>query len=787
MTDAVERDRSSIHVLFGSHGHVVAEIVRRTPPSSPIAWLEGSPAEASAWEGTRQLTARAAELLEPCMFEHLVARHRPILALLYPEATIALTKQERAGRDVLRADSRSLYTHSAVSWQPLIQAAAALIADTLEEMHAVAAVPELASLDVQTRHALVEAFRTHGERLADLYIGHDPALARDPLVVWGVPVTWDVARIQLQLRDYQLGPRSEVLWLQGDDDATVPPGPTNAWSHRSPDATALLALAALTPPPSRTALDECVFALRWAASVYAFPAAFRIGVLLEPYRHLLDPAAQAEHAALTAIAATNTHFKDVPTPGFDDLLYAMYERAIELAPDAVAMAALSVRLAFAGVDREAPAVDAYIERARSSVQSTTDDLWATYHGAWLAVAQALHELHQRKLAAADGFAQTACVQFASAVDQATAAWPALAVDGLRREASCGRFLVLSHGAIRAGGVDDELASRWLAQAEQERSQVPVVALFEVFHWVLLRHRDDDRTLIYERCLVGIQDAERCWESRSWYFYRSIAADCAYRIGRRHEAAEHCRKLLRLSANTPGNSLTSWAGDIRPLALRVFLRAGDHASFLELAQRWLTDPPGPGPAEVRAQLAYAHAMRGEPASARAAIELAIDEAIAGGDHVTMLRVATLTVQVMVLLDDRAESLRALDSAWDLAEDEPGRFAEAVPPPDRLRLCVVQSRIVGATSALLSRACALLPSCMVEAESWWDVTELLEQLVGWHQRGGALLPDMRAGLSSVQCLASNRADWRAFLDRLTLDLETETRMEPDQRPRSAPRTH
>lgn len=779
MTDAV--DRAPIHVLFGSHGRVVAEIMRRTPSSSPIAWLMGNPAEASAWEGTRQLTAQAAELLEPGAFEHLLARHRAVLALLYPEVTITLTEQDRAVRDGLGADPRSLYTHSAVSWQPLIQAAATLIADALAAMNAVAAVPELARVDVQTRHALVEAFRAHGGRLAGLHVGHDPALADDPLVVWGVPVTWEVARIQLQLCDYQLGPCCEVLWLQGDGAAAVPLGPVNAWSGRPPDATALVALAAPTPP-SRTALDACVFALRWAASVYAFQVAFRLGVLLEPHRPLLDPAARAEHATLTAIAATNSHFVDVPTPGFDDLLYATYERAIELAPDAVAMAALSVRLAFAGVDRGAPAVKRYIDRARSSVQALADEPWASYHGAWLSIAQALHELHLRDLAAADGFAQAACAQFASAVDRAAAMWPAPQADRLRREASCGRFLVLSHCAIHAGGVDDERASRWLAQAEQERAHVPTMALFEVSHWVLLRHRDDDRMLIYERCVMGIRDAERCWESRSWCLYQGIAADCAYRIGRDHEAAEHCRELLRLSANNPGNPLISWAGDIRPLALRVFLRTSDHPAFVELAQRCLTDPQGPAPAEVRAQIAYAHAMRGEPANARAAIDLAIDEAIAGGDRVTMLRVATLAVQIMVVLDDRVEALHALDSAWDLAEDEPGQFAEAVPPSDLLRLCVVQSRIGGATSALLSRACGLLPSSLADAESWWDITELLAVIVDWHQCGGALSPDMRAGLSSVRRLASNRADWRAALHRLTMDLAAESALETGAPPRT-----
>ncbi|HEX4418852.1 MAG TPA: hypothetical protein VH165_13165 [Kofleriaceae bacterium] len=57
--------------------------------------------------------------------------------------------------------------------------------------------------------------------------------------------------------------------------------------------------------------------------MYAFGAAFWIGVLLDTHRERLDRAAQAEHAALTVIAATNTHFVDTATFGFDAPLYAM--------------------------------------------------------------------------------------------------------------------------------------------------------------------------------------------------------------------------------------------------------------------------------------------------------------------------------------------------------------------------------------------------------------------------------------------------------------------------------
>lgn len=771
MRDAAPRDRAAIHVWFGRHGRVVAEIVRQTArsgPSSPIAWLGRAP-DAGAWEGTRQLTARAAELLAPAAFDDLRARHRPVLALLYPEAGLALTAPERAARDALCADPRSLSTHSAGSWLPLIQAAAALIADALAATRAVAAVPELAWLDAQTRHALVEAFRVHGERLAGLHVGHDPAQTSEPVRVWGVPVTWDAARIQLQLCDYQLAPRSEVRWLDGradgdgDDDDGIPPALVNAWSGRSPDAIALATLAG-SAPPSSAALDDGVRALRWASRAHAFRAAFRIGALLEPHRHRLDPAAQAEHAALTAIAATSTHFVDVATPGFDDQLYAMHERAIALAPDAMSHAALSVRLAFAGVDRSAPAVDAYLARAGASVQAVADGPWARYLAAWNSVVQALHALHRHDLTAADGCAQAACAQFTAAAERAAAAWPAPEADRMQREAACGRFLVLSHAAIHAGGTDDDRASRWRAQAEHERASVPVVALFEVFHWVLLRQRDDDRAAIYERCLVGLRDAERCWEARSWWLYHAIAADCAYRTGRSREAAAHCRPLLAMTARNPANPLLAWAGDVRPLALRALLRSGDHAAFHALAQRCLADPAGPPPAELRAQIAAAHAACGEPASARDALERAVDDAVAGGDRAAMLRVATLAAQVMARLDDRAEALRALGSAWDLAEDEPGQFADPIAAPDRLRLCVLQARLAGPTGALLSRACAALPASLADAESWWDVAELLDLLAGWLPHDGPPSPEIEAGLATVRRLAPQRADWRAALDRL-----------------------
>jgi hypothetical protein len=726
----------------------------------------------------RQLMACAADLVERSAFDRIIARNRPVIAMLYPEQPIALTADERASSMAVRADLQSHYTHSTASWRPLIEIAAVLIADVVEMTGAVISVPELANLDPQTAYALIEAARTHRQRLSSLYVGHDPAFARSPTWVWGVPVSWRLEQIRAQLCDYQLCPRSREVWLHDPGEATsVPPVPENAWNTRSPDAIALATLAALseTQPVAPAVLDDCVSALRWATEVYAFAQAFQIGALLEPYRERLDRAAQANHAWLTAVAATNAHFVDTATPGFDEPLYAMYERALALCSDPVMHASLSTRLAFAAVERGGGKVGAYLERATALVHGLEAPLAASYYRAWLAIAHALDRIHDADLLAADHHAQIACTMFTQAAVLAGTTLPRPQAERLQREASCARFMVMAHCATHAAGIDDTLAARWLAQAEAEQTtpvghvdvehaehtRVSALAVlrFEVFHWVLLRQSDDDWRLVYERCRVGIHDAEHYWDARSWYLYHAVAAECAYRMGLSADAAVHCRRLLAAGAfGSPGIALV---GDIRPLALRVLLRVGDHAAVLALVERWQADPTSPPSAESRALTAGAYAVLGERSSAMAALGVAIEDAVELGEHVAMLRVATMVVQVLIQLNDRDEAIRALDNVWELAEDEPGQFSGAISPSDCLRLCTLHVQLIGMTGVLLVRALALLPQCLSDAESWWDITTLLDQLVCWYRRGGQLPPEAIAALTIVRRFARDRTEWQARL--------------------------
>lgn len=743
-------------MIYGSSGPVVEEIAREVPVSARIVWLTGEPVAPPAWQGTRQLIAFAADVLARGAFDALLARHRPAVAALYPERAIELSGDERSA--VLHADPRSLHTHSMASWQPLLQAVAALVADALEATGATVAVPELARLDAATSHALVEVFRCHGERLAGLRLGHDLAWATEPILVWGVPVTCSIAQVRRQLANYQLAPLVEVVQVVGTDEAVVPSGPVNDWSGPTPDAIALGMLDEAAPR-SPAALAACVRAQRWASEVYAFGAAFRIGALLEPQRAQLDRAAQAEHAALTAVAATNTCFVDTATPGFDEPLYAMYELAIELATDPIAVAALAVRLAFARVDRAAPEVERYLARASASVGVLADALWAQYYGAWLEIARALHELHRRDLAAVDRAAREACAGLDAAVAAATAAWPPPQSERFAREAAYARFLVLSHGAAYAADKDDARAARWLAHAERESARGAAFALYEVFHWVLIRQREVDWQVLHARCLAGIRDAERDWQAANACIYRAVAADCAYRCGRVAEAVTHYRRLLAL--DVPGNPAVAWVGDIRARALRAFLRAGDGAACAALGARLVAEP---APVEIRGLVARALAAQGDQAGAIAAVERAIDEAVDEGAHVTMLRVALIAAQVMSALDDRAELSRALDTAWELATDSSGAWSEVASPADRLHLCVLQAHASGATKDLLARACAELPASLSDAESWWDIAELLDVIAAWQAPGAALPAEIYSELSVVRLSARYRADWQATLAKL-----------------------
>jgi hypothetical protein len=621
-------------------------------------------------------------------------------------------------------------------------------------------VPELADLDATTGHALLAAWRTHRRRLCGLWIGHEPALVRPAELAWGVPVCWTIAQVRAQLCDYQLAPGCRVTWLAAHGPtAPIPP----AAASPGPDAHALAVLDATIPPrldaraeldaapgPAADALAGCIAAMRWAIEAFAFGAAFRIGARLEDHRDRLDRAGQAAHAQLTAIAATCAHFVDTATPGFDERLDAMYARAIELAGDPVDAAALVVRRAFAAVERGGANPASHLDAAAARLAQVSDDQGGSYHAAWLAVARALHQLHDAPRAVAARVVEQAC----ATIDQADRHAAAAGVPAHRRDLASARFVILAHAAREAAPGDPDRAARWLAQAARDRAHLPVVHRFEVLHWVLLPQRDDDRAVIYERCVEGIRDAERCWEARAWYLYRALAADSAYRLGRLVDATVHVRALLAIARfGHPGIALV---GDLDALARRVLFRAGAVAELAAVTGAAASE------AEAQALIARVAAGRGDPTAADAAIEQAIERAVTCGAQAAMCRVAVIAVQVMHALGRGAEACAALDSAWQLAEDEPGAWSAAVAPSDCLRLCLAEAALRGAPAALVERALAVLPACMADADSWWDVDDVLDLLIA---RPEAAASDLaRAGLAVVRRLARNRTTWRARLAAL-----------------------
>jgi tetratricopeptide (TPR) repeat protein len=753
----VEPSRA-IFMLYGASGPVTAWI-EHAAATARVAWLGGESVEPPAWHGARQLIAFAADALAEDAFAAVIARHRPIVAALYPERANepALSDDEHAVRAALAADPRSLHTHSAASRHPLVLAIAALLADAIAATGAIVAVPALAWLDALTARTLIEVFRGHGDRLAGLYVGHDLAAAIAPILVWGQPVTWTAAYVRAQLADFQLAPRVEVVHVSGAGEARWPTGPTNAWSAPTLEAIALAILARSSASADELAL--CVRAQRWASEVYACSAAFRIGVLLEPFAARLDRAAHAEHAALTAVAATNTHFVDVATPGFDGPLYAMYERALALTRDPIAAAALAVRCAFAGVDRAADDVEPFLARAAASVAAVHAAPWADYFAAWLDIAHAVHALHRHDLVAADRATRAACAALDRAVVAVTAAWPSVHAERLAREAAYARFLVLSHDASAAIGEDDARAARWLAEAEAEAAHGAELARYEVFHWVLIEDQHD-WPLHYARCLAGIRDAERDWQAVHACVYRAAAADGAYRLGRLDDAVAHYQRLLTF--DTDVNPAVDWLREVRPRALRAFIRAGDRAACLALARRMLTEPgASSSSADV---IAHALAMCGERAEAIALLEQAIDAAVDAGEHVAMLRVAIVAAQVMRALADRDELGRALDTAWGLAIEDDGTWAAVTPADARLRLCLLQAHATSATVDLLARACAALPACVADVESGWDIAELLALIAAWRAPDAALPTEIATDLCVLQAHAHARADWQAGLSAI-----------------------
>jgi hypothetical protein len=758
---AADVTRAWIHVMYGARGRVVAEVSRLASTRSPIAWLDGDAEAPHAWQGLRQLAACAADVAGPAALAKVTARHRHVLAILYPEMRADLDDDEAARSRALCADQRSHYTYSWASLQPLIQAAASLVVDLLVLTSAVVSVPELADLDALSRFALFEAFRVHGGRLIGLCVGHDPALARPPELQWGVPVNGGIAPVRGQLCDYQLSPDCRISWLAELGPSRASPGvPMNVWSAASPDASARGVLGAQSAAQAQ--LEHCMFAMRWAFESYAFEQVFRLGLLLEPHRLRLAPEMQAEHASLTATAASNVNFVDRPTPGFDETLFAMYERAIALCADPDAAASLATRLAFAAVDRRGARVDERLERATVMVARLDDSVWTSYLGAWLAVSLALHELHREDLAAAYSYQRRASAALERAVVLGIRALSRPLADRLQYEASCVRFMILAHCAVHAAGLDDRMAAQWLAETEEARSGVPSFLMFEIFHWALLPQRDEDRRCVYERCCAGIHDAEGLWNARSWYFYVALAADSMYRLGDAREAAEQLCKLL--ARGSFGNPARAQVGDLGELALRVFLRAGYLAELLDTAERWLADPSATDSAVARAMMGWALAVRGDGPGAATTLDAAIEDAVAGGDRRTLLCVAIIVVQVMMVRRDDAEALRALDSAWQLAEHETGQFSDDVSAQDCLQLCLLQGRLVGPTHQVVARALALLPSCLRSAESWWDVTELLDHALACRDRDAALPADARAGVALVRRLVHNRPEWRPRLDLL-----------------------
>jgi hypothetical protein len=748
---------------------VVADVQRRVPRSALIVWLVGDQRAPHAWQGVRQLLARAVDRTDPRVLDDVFARHRPILSILYPDSTLELAADDHDAAAALRGDWRSHDTHGTASWQPIVRAAAELVVAVVAATGAIVVVPELADLDAQTGHALVEAAREHGTVRIAIHVGHDPA--REPVgeLVWGVPPGWQLEHVRAQLCDYQLSPGCQTSWLTGADDATpsgIPPDPVNPWSRPAPDAVALELLAG-AGQPSSDQLAACVAAMRWCIEAYAFGSAFRIGARLEPYAAGLNSGARAEHAALTAIAATNVHFVDTTTPGFDDRLYAMYERAIALAIEPTAAAVLAVRLALAAVERGGRAAEIYLRDASSRLEHVDSELERAYHLAWLAIARALDCLHRADLSSAETFARDACAGLERAAALAPAQRSPVVAARLRGELACARFSLFAHAAIHASRLRDPSALAWLARADAERPAIPAVLLFDALHWTLLEALEHDRDVIYAHCCAGIADAERHWNSSSWYLYRAIAADCAYRMGRLADAVEHVGRLV--TASRFGNRGTSLVGDVRPFAIRVFLRAGMYEALTRTASSVLDDPGAAGRADVHGLVALAHAARGDREAQDQALDRAIEDAVADGEQAVMLRIAVTATQALTISDRHDEAKVALDNAWELAADQRGDASSVVLAPDILRLCLLQARLLGATEELLARALSRMPGCMGDSESWWDATELLDLLISWLRDGHRAPVAAEPALAMMRAQAGTREDWKlrfTVLDALSI---------------------
>ena len=268
--------------------------------------------------------------------------------------------------------------------------------------------------------------------------------------------------------------------------------------------------------------------------------------------------------------------------------------------------------------------------------------------------------------------------------------------------------------------------RWKLRADHLAEDFPELERFEALTWIRLYRELQRPAAALGKALSGARSAAAANDVLRWYNYVVQAADLHYRLG---QAAEACERFEQ------AEELRQRLGDppfLRPVALSYAAAAARAGRVEEAQQRLATalaaqkEDALDARSQLLAALGQVAAAAGNTTAAEEHVNQAIALAVESGERDTLLTTALAAARASDLLRRPDDAAAAYRQALEIAETQVEAATAPAPPAALLATLLGLAEHAadpGELPVLASRCLALLPAALEDADTWWDLRQLL----------------------------------------------------------------
>lgn len=740
-----------IRVIQGESGTVRAECLRRYHQADCAVWIEEGETPRS-WMAVRRLVPRLRQLQGDAAVDAALAEHGVIAGLIFGGLRPALSAEQRAALDQLKAKPTSHLSHNWYLDRPVMHGAADLIAALVQgaDVPVTYVVPNLSAAHPAAVALLVILYRRLPFALPDVLIGFDPQADTHRVDEHGLAWGQEAEKTREVLRVIQRFDGVELERLAANDAPESQPAPEFVPDRLDDDfdGRAFALLAGTEGPLDDEAADLVYAAAQRAFAVFSRDVAILLGLGLLATGTRLDRERQGRLHGLIGLSAHNWQFEtEAGNPTLTETLEHHFQAALELEEDPRYRLAHLYRLAVTVGRRRKDFAAAIMHADRAVDEAATADVSRAdhlYYEIWARNIRAYLHMRQGNLEGAFEDSNTGLKMVEELLS--------LRDD---RDSRFTRTTLADNNLTlcKISGDEELLFDRVRANIRLlENDPESFGGRFSAGAWVQL-FRERYRLDMAIRCAhFGLADAGHEYLQFRWY-YLSQLGDLHYRRGEADEAIglfEEAGELRRHFAPLHGRlflapTLAALRAGQLDRVLGDLAAALDHSAAADPSVR----------SEVLGLRALTEAYLGEGERAEETINQAIDLAVEGGVRDAMMLAALNAGRVARRLGRADNAAQAYRQGLSLSEVD-----DAEEPPAGLVLAMLVGLLdlEAGDGVELRRALSLVPTAFYsDAEVWWHLPVLLGHVIPALDNGlGSDAGAEREALAVLSTAAAQRPD-------------------------------